>query len=170
MSSPGNQWIYQKTCALCRTALGFGQHRQRKLYCKVCRRAICPLCALEPASSPSKESICRQCGAIPAESDLNQAGKAERRLNSVQIARAKPLFGLEKYEAELGEVKRTAEVDRSGLEGVETTLKRIARRNSELSARISALEQAFTQLDKPQSADISQVPSKGESCLHCAPF
>jgi hypothetical protein len=95
-------------------------------------------------------------------------------MNSLQIVREKPLFGrLEKYEAELGEVKRMTEVGverERGLEGVETALKRIARRNSELTARITALEQALSHLDKPLSADISQVPSKGESCLHCSLF
>lgn len=103
------------------------------------------------------------------------AGKADtRRVNSLQIMRQKPLFGrLEKYEAELGEVKRMTEVEverERGLEGVETALKRIARRNSELTARITALEEAMNRLDKPLSADISQVPSKGESCLHCSLF
>lgn len=177
-SSPSNQWIYQKNCGVCRVALGFGQHRQRKLYCRVCRRAICPTCAVLPTTSPSKESLCRQCNAFQLQTPTSLfeiPRKAEtKRINSVEIMRSKPLFGgSEKYEEELGEVKdmedREICVGRGG-EGVETVMRRMARRNSDLVARVSALEQRLTELERPHSTDISQVPSKTEACLHCALF
>ncbi len=58
---PGNSWIYQKNCYACYEQLGFGQRRMRKLYCKVCRRAVCVNCASPAHVTKDKETLCIQC-------------------------------------------------------------------------------------------------------------
>lgn len=57
----GNSWIYQKNCYVCYEPLGFGQRRMRKLYCKVCRRAVCERCAAPAQVTKDKETLCVQC-------------------------------------------------------------------------------------------------------------
>lgn len=57
----GNSWIYQKNCYVCYEPLGFGQRRMRKLYCKVCRRAVCANCAAPGSVAKDKETMCVQC-------------------------------------------------------------------------------------------------------------
>ena len=56
-NDPAKAWLYEKTCNVCKCAVGHGKFRPKKLKCTQCRRAVCPSCSVEQSVGP----VCKRC-------------------------------------------------------------------------------------------------------------
>lgn len=54
-------WLHEKLCLLCRTPLGHGIYRARKLHCTLCLHAFCQYCCDPHSYSRVKSAVCLSC-------------------------------------------------------------------------------------------------------------
>ena len=54
-------WLHEKFCLLCRTPLGHGNYRAKKLHCTRCFHAFCQYCCDPRSYSRVKTAVCLAC-------------------------------------------------------------------------------------------------------------